>query len=346
MAQVLVPAQISQSSQASLTESQQGGTEASIAYKAANDTSYTLAHVATHNTQANCWTVVFEKVYNITTYIKNHPGGASSISKICGKDGTSLFDNKHGGASSQALILSTYKIGSLYKPPAISCDPGYFVSPSQGICTAAPKGFFVSAVSSASGVKAATACSLGKFSSALASTECIPTPPGYFADAIGSVQAKPCQKGYFSSVSGASICQIAPKGSYVDEVSSIIAKSCQSGLTTAMQGSTTSSSCYKPIIQVITGLTAPKSLKYGSITYLALTTNAKAIASYKEAGSCTASQVNLVTKVGGKPVTKKILKVSATSKTGTCKITLSSLAKDKYLGMSTNVVIKVSKSGK
>jgi cytochrome b involved in lipid metabolism len=112
----------SQSSQASVTISQitssQTALQANLTdttpdndvqnISAANaETTYTLAEIATRNTQANCWTVVFDKVYNITSYIKNHPGGASSISKICGKDGTSIFDNKHGGSSSQAIILST-----------------------------------------------------------------------------------------------------------------------------------------------------------------------------------------------------------------------------------------------
>ncbi len=310
------------------------------------EATYTLADVASRNTQANCWTVVFDKVYNITSYIKNHPGGASSISKICGKDGTSMFDNKHGGSSSQAIILSTYKIGALYKPPATSCEAGYFVSPSQGTCTQAPKGYFVTSAASSAGTTVATPCPLGKFTSVTGSTECLPAPPGYFVDTNASTVAKPCQKGYFSSVSGSAQCQIAPKGFYVADTASANATACATGLTTTSTGSTTSSSCYKPIIQTIPGFSSPKALKYGASTNLAITTNTKALATYKVSGPCTAKVVNIVTKVNGENVTTKMLKVTASKNAGNCLITLTYAAKDKHLSMSKSVKIKVSKTGK
>jgi hypothetical protein len=242
------------------------------------ETTYTLADVAIHNTQSSCWTVVFEKVYNITTYIKSHPGGASSISKICGKDGTSIFDNKHGGSSSQALILSTYKIGVLAKPVVKTCNAGNFYSDALSKCTQAPKGYFVTATSSAAGVTSATAC-----------------PAGY---------------------------------------------------TTLATGSTQSSDCYKPIAQAITGFSAPKAMKYKGVSYLPLTTNSKASATAKTTGPCTAQAVNVVTTVKGKKVTTRKLKVTASTKAGTCKITLTSPAKDKYLGLTKTVHIKISKTGK
>ena len=351
----------SQSSQAAVTISQTTSSQTGLHDNlsdttAANDVqnisaanteaTYTLAEVATRNTQANCWTVVFDKVYNITSYIKNHPGGASSISKICGKDGTSIFDNKHGGSSSQAIILSTYKIGALYKPPATSCEAGYFVSPSQGTCTPAPKGYFVTSAASAAGTTVATPCPIGKFTSVTGSTECVPSPPGYFVDTQASTIAKPCQKGYFASMSGSAQCQIAPKGFYVADTASANATACATGLTTTSTGSTTSSSCYKPIIQTIPGFSSPKALKYGASTNLAITTNTKALATYKVSGPCTAKVVNIVTKVNGENVTTKMLKVTASKNAGNCLITLTYAAKDKHLSMSKSVKIKVSKTGK
>jgi cytochrome b involved in lipid metabolism len=242
------------------------------------EATYTLADVAVHNTQADCWTLVFDKVYNITTYIKNHPGGASSISKICGKDGTSIFDNKHGGSSSQALILSTYKIGVLAKPVVKTCTAGNFYSDTSSKCTPAPKGYFVTATSSAAGVTSATACN--------------------------------------------------------------------QGFTTLAIGSTQSSDCYKPIVQTITGFSAPKAMKYKAFSYLPITTNTQANASVKSTGPCTAQAVNVVTTVKGKKVTTRKLRVTASTKAGPCKITLTSPAKDKYLGLTKTVQIKVSKTGK
>jgi cytochrome b involved in lipid metabolism len=309
--QSLVPAQASRASQA-IADSQGTASSASVAYKTANETSYTLAEVAVHNTQANCWTVVFEKVYNITTYIKNHPGGANSISKICGKDGTSIFDNKHGGSSSVALILSTYKIGVLAKPVVRTCTAGNFFSVDLSQCTPAPKGYFVSATSAAAGVTSATTCPAGKFSSGTGAVE----------------------------------CQVAPKGFFVSASASSSATQCSAGFTTLASGSTMASDCYKPISQTIPGFIAPKVLKYRAVSYLPITTNTKAIATAKTTGPCTAKAVNVVTKVKGKKVTTRKLKVTASTKAGTCKITLTSPAKDKYLGLTKTVQIKVSKTGK
>jgi cytochrome b involved in lipid metabolism len=242
------------------------------------EATYTLADIAIHNTQADCWTLVFDKVYNITTYIKNHPGGASSIAKICGKDGTSIFDNKHGGSSSQALILSTYKIGVLAKPVVKTCTAGNFYSDALSNCTPAPKGYFVTATSSSAGVSSATAC-----------------PAGY---------------------------------------------------TTLATGSKQSSDCYKPMAQTIPQFSAPKTIKYKAVSYLPITTNTSANATAKATGPCTVQAVNVVTTVKGKKVTTRKLKVTASTKAGTCKITLTSPAKDKYLGLTKTVQIKVSKSGK
>ncbi len=81
--------------------------------KTTGSSSYTLAQVTTHNSQTDCWTVVNGSVYNITSYITRHPGGVRAISSICGKDGTSTFDDQHGGQSRPENTLSSFLVGSL-----------------------------------------------------------------------------------------------------------------------------------------------------------------------------------------------------------------------------------------
>jgi len=56
-------------------------------------TTYSLADVALHNTEADCWAIVNNKVYNITTYVPIHPGGPVII-QACGTDGTTMFETK------------------------------------------------------------------------------------------------------------------------------------------------------------------------------------------------------------------------------------------------------------
>lgn len=46
--------------------------------------------VKKHNSKDDCWTIVQGNVYDITSYIPNHPGG-DEILRACGEDGTELF---------------------------------------------------------------------------------------------------------------------------------------------------------------------------------------------------------------------------------------------------------------
>ena len=74
---------------------------------------YTLAQIATHNTQASCWTTINGSVYNVTTWINQHPGGAQAILGLCGIDGSGAFNGQHGGQRRPASELASFKIGTL-----------------------------------------------------------------------------------------------------------------------------------------------------------------------------------------------------------------------------------------
>jgi cytochrome b involved in lipid metabolism len=55
-----------------------------------NPKAYTIEEVAKHDSEIDCWTVVNDKIYNITPFLKTHPGGMK-IMKAAGKDGTDIF---------------------------------------------------------------------------------------------------------------------------------------------------------------------------------------------------------------------------------------------------------------
>lgn len=74
--------------------------------------SYTLAEVAAHASKESCWTTVDGDVYDLTSFIPNHPGG-EKILKICGIDGSSVFGGKHGANDQAKAMLATLKIGVL-----------------------------------------------------------------------------------------------------------------------------------------------------------------------------------------------------------------------------------------
>jgi len=74
------------------------------------------AEVAQHNTANNCWTIVNNKVYDVTNLIPIHTGGPDKIILFCGKDATTAFETRDGmGSHSQRAqnILNTYYVGDL-----------------------------------------------------------------------------------------------------------------------------------------------------------------------------------------------------------------------------------------
>lgn len=83
----------------------------------------TSATVATHNTANNCWTIVYNKVYNITSYIPVHPGGPATITPICGVDGTSLFAGIHLTSANANNVLASYYLGNLAAAAPVVIPP-------------------------------------------------------------------------------------------------------------------------------------------------------------------------------------------------------------------------------
>jgi cytochrome b involved in lipid metabolism len=72
-----------------------------------------MAQVALHASASSCWTVIRGSVYDLTTWISQHPGGEQAILQLCGTDGTDEFVGQHGGSPQQENKLATFKIGVL-----------------------------------------------------------------------------------------------------------------------------------------------------------------------------------------------------------------------------------------
>ena len=54
-----------------------------------------MSEVSKHNNIEDCWIVVESRVYDITSYIKIHPGGWLPIQNMAGLDCTDAFANYH-----------------------------------------------------------------------------------------------------------------------------------------------------------------------------------------------------------------------------------------------------------
>lgn len=74
---------------------------------------FTSEEVAKHSTGRDCWSVVDGVVYDLTSYVTDHPGGSAIIKELCGKDATASFAGQHGGASKPLAVLTAFEIGKL-----------------------------------------------------------------------------------------------------------------------------------------------------------------------------------------------------------------------------------------
>ncbi len=73
--------------------------------------------VASHNSVNDCYIIVNNVVYNITSYIPFHPGGTSVIAGYCGGEATDAFNTKGGKGSAHSStansLLANYRVGNL-----------------------------------------------------------------------------------------------------------------------------------------------------------------------------------------------------------------------------------------
>ena len=75
---------------------------------------FTVDEVKKHNKKDDAWTIIENKVYNITSWIPKHPGG-QIIMKAAGKDATQLFIANNHPSYVKNKILPKYYIGTLKK---------------------------------------------------------------------------------------------------------------------------------------------------------------------------------------------------------------------------------------
>ncbi len=91
------------------------GSASAVPKVSATPTGYTMQQVATNNRAASCWTVIDGWVYNLTSWIDSHPGGAGTITSMCGIDSTAAFNAQHLSDASVAQVLASYRIGIIKK---------------------------------------------------------------------------------------------------------------------------------------------------------------------------------------------------------------------------------------
>ena len=74
---------------------------------------YASSEITKHNNQNDCWSAINGNIYDLTSWISQHPGGEGAILSICGTGGSAAFNDQHGGQSRPNNILTSFKIGVL-----------------------------------------------------------------------------------------------------------------------------------------------------------------------------------------------------------------------------------------
>lgn len=64
----------------------------------------TVAELAKHNKENDAWIAIRGVVFNVTNYLKFHPGGVDELMKGVGKDATKLFDNVHSWVNYESIL--------------------------------------------------------------------------------------------------------------------------------------------------------------------------------------------------------------------------------------------------
>ncbi|CAK9162361.1 unnamed protein product [Ilex paraguariensis] len=86
---------------------------------------FTLAEVSEHNNPKDCWLVIGGKVYDVTKFLEDHPGGDEVLLSATGKDATDDFEDVGHSDSARAQMDDFYvgDINSETIPSSIKYTP-------------------------------------------------------------------------------------------------------------------------------------------------------------------------------------------------------------------------------
>ncbi|XP_028132772.1 cytochrome b5 [Diabrotica virgifera virgifera] len=83
----------------------------------------TLEEVSRHDTDKDCWVVIYDRVYDITEFLDEHPGGSEVLLEYAGREASAAF--RGSGHSNVAIkLLNKYCIGELPIDERIFRKPG------------------------------------------------------------------------------------------------------------------------------------------------------------------------------------------------------------------------------
>ncbi|MFH4983918.1 hypothetical protein AB6A40_010627 [Gnathostoma spinigerum] len=73
---------------------------------------FTRAEVAAHGNTKSCWVIINNKVYDVTTFLDEHPGGCEVLLETGGLDATESFEDV-GHSTDAREMREQYSIGDI-----------------------------------------------------------------------------------------------------------------------------------------------------------------------------------------------------------------------------------------
>ncbi|XP_072950777.1 cytochrome b5-like [Typha angustifolia] len=73
---------------------------------------YTLGEVSKHNTPKDCWLIINGKVFDVTKFLEDHPGGDDVLLSSTGKDATDDFEDV-GHSNTARAMMDQYCVGEI-----------------------------------------------------------------------------------------------------------------------------------------------------------------------------------------------------------------------------------------
>lgn len=74
---------------------------------------YTLEDIRVHNMSNDTWLIIHDKVYDITSFLEEHPGGEEVLLEQAGADATESFEDV-GHSTDAREMLMQYYVGELH----------------------------------------------------------------------------------------------------------------------------------------------------------------------------------------------------------------------------------------
>ncbi|KAI9008149.1 FMN-dependent dehydrogenase-domain-containing protein [Gaertneriomyces semiglobifer] len=72
-----------------------------------------FSEVQSHTSKDDCWCIIYNKVYNLTPFLSDHPGGVKPIVTYAGRDATAAFDPIHPPGTIEKFLTPELCLGEI-----------------------------------------------------------------------------------------------------------------------------------------------------------------------------------------------------------------------------------------